>query len=283
VDATFTVDAGNNDEFAANLLPETVGAYDYVYRYTTTKGRDWLYADLNGPIPPGAFPPNPGKLTVHSSSDTTPPAAPTGLHIMSASPSAIELAWDALGVDPSLYGYELLRGNTSGGAYTMIARVTGTSYVDTDVVEGETYYYVVLALDVSFNRSSHSDEVSAIAQVRTVTLTFNVTVPATTDATGRSVYIAGTLSRLEGGLADWNPGGVALTRLDATHWTITLTGKESTQLEYKYTLGDWEHIEKDGTCGEISNRQLTLSYGTTGTMTINDTVLNWRNVSPCGN
>jgi len=67
-----------------------------------------------------------------------------------------------------------------------------------------------------------------------VTLVFTVTVPATTDATGRSVYIAGFLDRLDGGLPQWNPGGVVLTRVDATHWTITLTGTETTQIEYKY-------------------------------------------------
>jgi hypothetical protein len=76
---------------------------------------------------------------------------------------------------------------------------------------------------------------------------------------------------------------VVLTRVDSTHWTISFTGKESTQLEYKYTLGDWEHVEKDGTCGEIGNRLLTLRYGTTGDQTVTDTVLNWRNVAPCGN
>ena len=42
-------------------------------------------------------------------------------------------------------------------------------------------------------------------------------------------------------------------------------------------------MEKDGACGEIANRQLTLSYGATGTQTVNDTVENWRNVAPCGN
>jgi hypothetical protein len=108
-------------------------------------------------------------------------------------------------------------------------------------------------------------------------------VSASTDGTGRSVYIAGFLDRLDGGLPQWDPGGVALTRVDATHWTITLTGKESTQIEYKYTLGDWDHVEKDGACGEIGNRQLTLSYGSTGTQTVNDVVPNWRNVAPCGN
>ena len=94
-----------------------------------------------------------------------------------------------------------------------------------------------------------------------MTLVFNVTVPAATDDTARSVYIAGFLDRLDGGLPQWNPGGVVLTRVDATHWTITLTGKETTQIEYKYALGSWDHVEKDNTCGEVANRQLTLSYG----------------------
>ena len=65
--------------------------------------------------------------------------------------------------------------------------------------------------------------------------------------------------------------------------TITLHGKETTQIEYKYALGSWDFVEKDANCGEISNRQLTLSFGATGTQTVNDTVPNWRNVAPCGN
>jgi fibronectin type 3 domain-containing protein len=284
VDAAFNVNAGNNDEFVASLLPEAVGSYDYVYRYTTTAGRDWLYADQNGPIPTGNLPPNPGKLTVASSGDTTPPAVPAGLHVVSASPAGIELAWDAVVGDPSLYGYDVRRSGTSGGPYATLALVAGsTSYVDTAVAEGATYYYVVRSVDNSFNRSAESAQVSATAALRTVTLNFSVTVPATTDATGRSVYIAGFLDRLDGGLPQWNPGGVVLTRADATHWTITFTGKEATQIEYKYALGDWDHVEKDGACGEIANRQLTLSYGSTGMQTVNDTVLNWRNVAPCGN
>lgn len=74
-----------------------------------------------------------------------------------------------------------------------------------------------------------------------------------------------------------------MTRVDATHWMITFTGNEGTNIEYKYVLGDWNYVEKDAACGEIGNRLLTLSYGSTGTQTVNDTVLNWRNVAPCGN
>jgi len=97
------------------------------------------------------------------------------------------------------------------------------------------------------------------------------------------VHIAGTLSRLDGVMPDWDAGAVELTRLDATHWRFTATGEESTQLEYKYTLGSFDYVEKGGACDEIANRLLTLSYGANGQQAINDTVANWRNVAPCGN
>lgn len=283
VDAAFNVDAGNNDEFQASLLPETVGDFDYVYRYSVTGGRDWLYADLDGPVTSGAAPGNPGSLTVNPSGDTTAPTVPTGLHVVTASPAGVELAWDAVAGDPSLFGYEVGRSDTPGGPYTVIGSTTTPSFTDTAVASGEDYAYVVRSVDLSFNRSGWSPEVVATAELRTVSVTFDVTVPATTDGTGLSVYIAGSLNRLDGGLPEWNPGGTVLTRVDATTWTITLTGEETTAIEYKYTLGSWDYVEKDGVCGEISNRQLTLSYGADGTQSVNDTVLNWRNVDPCGN
>jgi glycosidase/fibronectin type 3 domain-containing protein len=282
VEATFNVDAGNNDEFVASMLPDAVGTFDYAYRYTTTDGRDWTYADLDG-IGNGYSPAQAGSLAVTASSDTTAPAVPGGLHVVTAGPTAIDLAWTAVGGDPTLYGYEVLRSSSAGGPYTKLDLVTATSYADTTVTEGSTYYYVVRSVDTSFNRSGNSAEVSATAELRKVHVRFSVTVPATTDGAGRSVHIAGTLDRLDGGLPPWDPGATALTRVDATHWTIELTGTEATQLEYKYTLGDWDHVEKDGACGEIANRQLTLSFGSGGNQTVNDTVQNWRNVAPCGN
>jgi len=117
--------------------------------------------------------------------------------------------------------------------------VTGDpSYNDLNVVEGATYTYVARSMDLSFNRSPDSPPVTATAQLRTVTVVFNVTVPAATDGTSRSVFIAGLLDRLDGGLPQWDPGVVVLRRVDATHWMITLTGKETTQIEYKDRLGD---------------------------------------------
>ena len=93
----------------SSLLPESVGTFDYAYRYTTTNGRDWLYADLDG-IQNGYSPAEAGSLTVLPSGDTTAPAVPGGLRVVSASPAGIELAWDTVAGDPTLYGYEVLRG-----------------------------------------------------------------------------------------------------------------------------------------------------------------------------
>lgn len=281
-DAVFNADAGNNDEFVASLLPDATGIFDYAYRYTTTNGRDWVYADLDG-SDNGYSPDQAGSLSVNSSGDTTAPATPTGVQVTAASPGGVSLSWDALSGDATLYGYEVLRGSAANGPYTLAGTVTEPAFTDTDVESGATYYYVVRALDLSFNRSGNSAEVSATAALRTVNLVFTVTVPAGTDATGRSVYIAGFLDRLDGDLPQWDPGGVVLTRVDATHWTITLSGSEGTQIEYKYALGSWDFVEKDSACGEIANRQLTLAYGATGTQIVNDTVGNWRNVAPCGN
>ncbi|MEY4488316.1 MAG: hypothetical protein RIQ79_824 [Verrucomicrobiota bacterium] len=42
-------------------------------------------------------------------------------------------------------GYTIKRSAVSGGPYTLIATLSGTSYVDTSVANGYTYYYVIVA------------------------------------------------------------------------------------------------------------------------------------------
>lgn len=283
VEAAFNVDAGNNDEFVASMLPETAGQYDYAYRYSASGGNDWVYADLDG-ITNGYDSSQAGALTVVASADTTAPATPEGLHVVSVSPATVELAWDAVSGDATLYGYEVLRSSNAGGPYEMVARVTNTIYTDNQVTEGEVYYYVIRSLDQSFNRSGNSAEVSAMPEARSVTLVLNVTVPDGTPS-DKSVHVAGTLSRLNGGYPDWNSSAVSLSPAGTDQWTITFTGLEGTTIEYKYTLGspDFFDVEKDASCAEIGNRLLTLTYGDTGTQTVSDIVLNWRNVAPCGN
>jgi len=279
VNAVFNVDVGNNDEFMANLLPQEVGVFDYVYRYSTTGGREWLYADVSGPVPAGQLPANPGKMTVLASTDTGAPSAPANLRVTVASSSFIGMAWDASSdAETAVYRYEILRSEIAGGPYALIGAVDApaTEFTDRTVTTNATYYYVVRAVDEAFNRSDYSGELAATASPRAVDVTLTVTVPDTTDATGRMVYIAGNFQ-------GWDPGGTSMTRVDATHWTITLSLDEGYVMEYKYALGSWDYVEKDNACGEISNRRLAILYGADGTMAVADTADAWRNVLPCGN
>ena len=278
-DASFNGDVGSNDEFVATVNPQQAGSYDYTYRYSTTGGRDWVYTHFQGL---GYSSAEAGKLTVDPSSDTTAPAVPDGLHVTSFGPSAIALAWDTVSAS-DLYGYEVLRATSSGGPFTALDLVPGTSFTDSTVNQGATYWYAVRSVDTSWNRSANSPAVSQTANVRTMSITFSVAVPASTDATGRSVHIAGTIDQLDGGFPQWDPTGGTMTRVDATHWSITFTGKEGTQLQYKYALGDWNYVEKSSPdCAEVDNRAATLTFGASGMQTVNDTVGNWRNVAPCG-
>ena len=77
------------------------------------------------------------------------PAAPTGL-VAVAGDGQVSLTWDA-NAEPDLDRYVLLRDGAE------IAEPTGTSYVDTDVVNGTTYVYTLVAVD-TVDRSSPESE-----------------------------------------------------------------------------------------------------------------------------
>ena len=265
---TYDGDAGTHDRYRIDLTPEMTGRFDYLARFTTDNGGHWTYAytGSGGTIR--------GRLTVNPSSDLTPPAPPANLHIVHATGSYVALAWDPNG-EPDLYRYEVWRGTTGGGPYTKIANVTAptTQYTDNAVATGTTYYYVITAQDTSFNRSDYSNEVSAQAVNGNVTMTFYVTLPSYTPA-GDTIHIAGSFPAP---YPQWDPGGLPLTRDDTTHAHITLTMPEGTALQYKYTRGSWDSVEKGPNCEEIPNRQLTVTFG----QDQYDTVAKWRDLDHC--
>jgi hypothetical protein len=74
----------------------------------------------------------------------TPPA-PTALGATTVSSSQINLTWSA---SSGAGGYLVKRSTSSGGPYTQVANVTGTSYADsTTLLPGTAYYYVVSAVN----------------------------------------------------------------------------------------------------------------------------------------
>jgi centrosomal CEP192-like protein len=61
-------------------------------------------------------------------------------------------------------GYNVYRSTTSGSGYSMLntAPITSTSFTDTTVGSGHTYYYVATAMDTTGMQSSDSNQVSAV-------------------------------------------------------------------------------------------------------------------------
>jgi len=86
-----------------------------------------------------------------------PPAAPTNL-AAKAGDGKVSLTWSASSGATSYY---VKRSTISGGPYTQIAAPTSTSYTDTSLTNGTTYYYVVSAIN-SAGASANSAQVSAL-------------------------------------------------------------------------------------------------------------------------
>src|SRR5437879_11870295 len=85
------------------------------------------------------------QLAIFYSGGTGGPTlpAPTRLTTSTASTSQINLSWTA---SSGATSYNVLRSTTSGGPYTSIASgVITTSYTNTGLSAGTTYYYVVQA------------------------------------------------------------------------------------------------------------------------------------------
>ncbi len=97
----------------------------------------------------------------------TPPAVPTNL-VATPGDSMVGLTWSAASGGMS---YNVKRATVSGGSYTTVANVTTTSFDDTGLVNGTTYYYVVSAVNVS-GESANSGQVGATPIERTARYAF---------------------------------------------------------------------------------------------------------------
>ena len=76
---------------------------------------------------------------------------------------SVTLTWTA-SVSPNVVGYNVYQSTSSNGPYTKLTAtlVNGTSYVDTTVKAGVTYYYVATAVNSSNVESAYSDQAQAV-------------------------------------------------------------------------------------------------------------------------
>src|SRR5437016_2458555 len=101
-----------------------------------------------------------GKITFNSNAANSPVAeALTGTGT-TTSQHLVSLSWKPS--TSAVAHYNVYRSGTSGGPYTRIASVPGTSYTDTAVQAGRSYYYVTTAVSSTGKESSHSNQVHAL-------------------------------------------------------------------------------------------------------------------------
>jgi hypothetical protein len=192
---------------------------------------------------------------------TGPPAAPTNL-TATAGNAQVSLSWTG---SAGATSYNVKRSTTSGGPYSNVATgVTSTSFTDTGLSNGTTYFYVVSAVN-SGGESPNSNQasatpmgnpdftISASPSSQTVTAgnntTYTVSVGALNSFSGTVSFSASGLP--SGATASFNPTSV--TGSGSSTLTVSTTSSTATGT---FTL-------------TITGSSGSLSHSTTVSLTVN--------------
>ncbi|MDQ2751442.1 MAG: alpha/beta hydrolase-fold protein [Bacteroidota bacterium] len=98
-----------------------------------------------------------------------------------------------------------------------------------------------------------------------ISVSFQLTATALSE--NSSVYITGSIEPL----GDWDPGKIKMNYVGNYVWSFNVNIDKPISVEYKFTLGTWEHegAKSDGT--PLSNLSAQLQHDTT----FSDTIDNW--------
>jgi fibronectin type 3 domain-containing protein len=199
----------------------------------------------------------------------TPMAAPTApvppLNLTATGGNQqVSLAWTA---STGATSYNVKRAATNGGPYTTVASPAGTSYTDTTVTNGTTYYYVVTAVNTS-GESANSNQASATPSTPG-TSSCALPISAVKTAGNTNVVGDGTpASCTESAFAEAiAAGGVVTFNCGPAAYRLVLS---STKSITKDTVIDGENLVTLDGGGQV--RQLLLNNGnfdaTTPTLTL---------------
>jgi len=97
--------------------------------------------------------------------EPTPPAVPTGL-TAEANETFVVLDWND-NTESNLKGYNVYRFTDADSNYTRLTiyPITTSTYTDSSVAYGTTYYYAVTSLNTYYSESDYSSEVTAIPRI----------------------------------------------------------------------------------------------------------------------
>jgi Abnormal spindle-like microcephaly-assoc'd, ASPM-SPD-2-Hydin len=103
-----------------------------------------------------------GSVIVSSNATNSPATISLAGTGVTAIAHSVSLSW--IDGDAGVTGYNTYVASVSGGPYLRLTStsIAGTSYVDSSVQSGRTYYYVVTALDSTNQESTYSSEIAAI-------------------------------------------------------------------------------------------------------------------------
>lgn len=102
-----------------------------------------------------------GTLTVSSNAKNSPSSIPLTGSGVTSSGHSVGLSWSA---SSGAIGYNVYVSSTSGGPYTRVngSYASTTSYTDSNVSSGHTYYFVVTSVNSANQESAKSSQVSAV-------------------------------------------------------------------------------------------------------------------------
>jgi hypothetical protein len=195
------------------------------------------------------------------------PASPMPPSLLTAFAHAPRLGLSA-GLDATSLSVEALHGRTR---LTWPSRsVELTSLVpEVATVDPEGIVTAVglgrASIEARFAGLTTQAEVEVVADLR-VELELNVGVPSWTPP-GDTIFVTGSITEL----GDWDPGVVPMTPVGANRFSHTLHLEAGTVVEFKFTRGSWENVEKGADGAEIANRVVVAERDET----IEATVASW--------
>jgi hypothetical protein len=116
----------------------------------------------------------------------TPPAAPTGVTSSGTTQTGTTISWSAVSGATS---YKIFRSTTSGGPYTQVGTSTTTSFADSGLTCGTSYFYVVTASNGSCD-SGNSAQTTVTTSACTCTPPAAPTGVATSGATQTGLTVS---------------------------------------------------------------------------------------------
>lgn len=90
----------------------------------------------------------------------TPVPSPTPTPTPSPSAHSVALTWSASS-SSGVIGYNVYRSTTASGSYVRVGNVVGTTFTDSTVQAGQTYFYTVTTVNTANLESAPSSPISA--------------------------------------------------------------------------------------------------------------------------